>query len=89
MTIYIKPISLERPDFAGLLSGISVANGISKDDAAVIENGMNHYAVLVLRDQQITDDQQYAFSEHFGPMEQATGDLDKSGTRRTPSILSR
>ena len=82
MTIYIKPISLERPDFAGLLSGISVANGISKDDAAVIENGMNHYAVLVLRDQQITDDQQYAFSEHFGPMEQATGDLDKSGTRR-------
>jgi alpha-ketoglutarate-dependent 2,4-dichlorophenoxyacetate dioxygenase len=82
MTIYIKPISLERPDFAGLLSGISVANGISKDDTAVIENGMNHYAVLVLRDQQITDDQQYAFSENFGPMEQATGDLDKTRTRR-------
>jgi alpha-ketoglutarate-dependent 2,4-dichlorophenoxyacetate dioxygenase len=82
MTIDIEPTHLERPAFAGLLSGISVANGISKEEATAIEDGMNHFAVLVLRNQQITDDQQCAFSEHFGPMEQATGDIDQSTTRR-------
>ena len=82
MTIDIEPIHLERPNFAGLLSGVSVANGISKEDATEIEDGMNHFAVLVLRDQQITDDQQCAFSEYFGPLEQATGDIDQSATRR-------
>lgn len=82
MTIDVEPVHLEHPDFAGLLSGISVANGISKEDALVIEGGMNHFAVLVLRNQQITDDQQCAFSEHFGPMEQATGDPDQTATRR-------
>jgi alpha-ketoglutarate-dependent 2,4-dichlorophenoxyacetate dioxygenase len=82
MTINIEPIDLQHANFAGLLSGVSVANGISKEDATEIEDGMNHFAVLVLRDQQITDDQLYAFSEHFGPMEQATGDPDQSATRR-------
>ena len=82
MTINIEPIHLERSNFAGLLSGVSVANGISKEDATKIEDGMNHFSVLVLRDQKITDDQQYAFSEHFGPMEQATGDPGQSATRR-------
>ena len=81
MTIDIEPIHLERPNFAGLLSGVSVANGISKEDAPEIEDGTNHFAVLVLRDQQITDDQQCAFSEYFGPLEQATGDIDQSATR--------
>ncbi len=39
-------------------------------------------AVLVIRDQKIDDDQQYAFSEHFGPMEQATGDIQQKELRR-------
>ena len=82
MTIDIEPMNREFPNFAGLLSGISVANVTSKEDASVIEDGMNHFAVLVLRNQKITDDQQCAFSENFGPMEQATGDIDQSATRR-------
>ena len=82
MTVDVEPVHLKCPSFAGLLSGISVANGISKEDAMAIENGMNHFAVLVLRNQQITDDQQCAFSEYFGPMEQATGDIGQSATRR-------
>ena len=80
MTIDIEPISLELPNFAGLVSGISVANGISKEDATEIENGMNHFAVLILRNQKITDEQQCFFSEYFGPLEQATGDIDQSKT---------
>src|SRR3546814_5118519 len=40
------------------------------------------YAVLVLPGQAITDEQQYAFSQHFGPMETATGDIARTEDRR-------
>ena len=78
----IETINLERSGFVGLLSGISVASGVSQEDAMAIEIGMNHFAVLVLRNQDITDDQQCFFSEYFGPMEQATSDIDQSTSRR-------
>jgi alpha-ketoglutarate-dependent 2,4-dichlorophenoxyacetate dioxygenase len=76
MTINIEPICLKRANFSSLVSGISVANEISEED------GINQFALLVLHNQQITDQQQCAFSEHFGPMEQVTGDIDQSATRR-------
>ncbi|MGI9334819.1 MAG: TauD/TfdA dioxygenase family protein, partial [Gammaproteobacteria bacterium] len=48
----------------------------------VIEAGMDRYAVLVIRDQRIDDAQQFAFSQHFGPMEKATGDIQRPEQRR-------
>ena len=51
-------------------------------EATEIDDGMNYFALLVLRNQQITDEQQCIFSEHFGPIEMATGDIDQSATRR-------
>jgi alpha-ketoglutarate-dependent 2,4-dichlorophenoxyacetate dioxygenase len=36
---------------------------------AAIEAGMDQYAVLVFRDQNITDDEQLAFTRHFGALE--------------------
>jgi alpha-ketoglutarate-dependent 2,4-dichlorophenoxyacetate dioxygenase len=50
--------------------------------AAGIEAGMDRYAVLVFRGQDIDDAQQIAFSRHFGPLEQATGDIARSDQRR-------
>lgn len=82
MTISIKPIRADYPNFAGLVSGVDIAKGVSAAEAAEIEAGMDHYAVLVLRDQVIDDEQQYAFSEHFGPMETATGDIAQNEQRR-------
>jgi len=77
-----EPIDPQRPSFAGRVSGVDIAKGVTASVAAEIEAAMDHYAVLVLADQQIDDDQQYAFSEHFGPMEQATGDAARAGERR-------
>jgi len=82
MSLSIRPIDSHRPDFAGEVSGIDIAKGISAADAAGIEKGMDHFAVLVFHDQRIDDEQQFAFSRHFGPMEKATGDIANGAQRR-------
>ena len=81
-TLSIRPVDPARPDFAGTVSGIDIAVGVSPAEAAAIEAGMDRYAVLVFPDQRITDEQQYAFSQNFGPMETATGDLAMPKDRR-------
>lgn len=82
MSVSITPITAGHPNFAGVVTGLDIANGVSAAEAAAIEAGMDHYAVLVLHDQIIDDDQQYAFSQHFGPMETATGDIAQREQRR-------
>lgn len=84
MPLSIAPINPKRHDFVGEVSGIDIAAGISAADATAIENGMDHYGVLVLRDQRIDDSQQVAFSKHFGPIELATGDIVQGAARRLP-----
>jgi alpha-ketoglutarate-dependent 2,4-dichlorophenoxyacetate dioxygenase len=61
-----------HPVFVGEVSGIDLAR-LSRDEAAAIEAGMDRYAVLVFHDQKITDAQQMAFSENFGPLEESRG----------------
>jgi alpha-ketoglutarate-dependent 2,4-dichlorophenoxyacetate dioxygenase len=70
MAITITPLG---PTFAGEASGVDLRAPISKDDVAAIEAGMDRYAVLVFRDQRITDEQQLAFTKNFGPIEHAQG----------------
>src|SRR5215510_831625 len=66
MTVAIRPVN---PDFAGEVSGIDIAGPISRDEVAAIEAGMDRFAVLVFRDQPITDEQQIAFTLNFGSLE--------------------
>ena len=82
MTLIIRPIDPNRAWFAGEVSGIEIAKGVTQSEAAQIEKGMDHYGVLVFHDQIITDDQQYTFSKNFGPMETATGDIGMPKDRR-------
>ena len=82
MVLRIEPIDPARPDFAGVVSGVDIAAGVSPTEAAAIEAGMDRFAVLVFRGQTINDDQQLAFSKHFGPMETATGDIVQGAERR-------
>jgi alpha-ketoglutarate-dependent 2,4-dichlorophenoxyacetate dioxygenase len=70
MPIAIRAIN---PLFAGEVSGVDITKPISKEDAAAIEAGMDRYAVLVFRDQRLTDEQQVAFSLNFGAIENAHG----------------
>jgi alpha-ketoglutarate-dependent 2,4-dichlorophenoxyacetate dioxygenase len=59
--------------FAGEVSGIDITQPVSDAELAGIEAGMDRYAVLVFRDQALTDDTQRAFTRRFGPLEAATG----------------
>ncbi len=70
MSIAIRPI---HPVFAGEVSGIDLTRELSPEQVQALEAGMDRYAVLLYRDQPLTDEQQMAFSRHFGPLENARG----------------
>jgi alpha-ketoglutarate-dependent 2,4-dichlorophenoxyacetate dioxygenase len=70
MALSIRQI---HPVFVGEVSGIDLAKPMTKAEVAALEAGMDRYAVLVFRDQAITDDQQMAFTLNFGALENAQG----------------
>jgi alpha-ketoglutarate-dependent 2,4-dichlorophenoxyacetate dioxygenase len=89
MSISIAPVDpVSRPDFAGVVSGVDIRTPVDAATVAAIEAGMAKYAVLVFHDQRIDDEQQAAFSRHFGPLEQATGDLRPLAERRISMTLN-
>ena len=59
----------EKIGFAAEASGIRLAQGLSPDQAKDIERAMDRYGVLVWRGQPLTEEQQIAFSRHFGPLD--------------------
>jgi alpha-ketoglutarate-dependent 2,4-dichlorophenoxyacetate dioxygenase len=80
MTVSIRQM---HPVFVGEVSGVDIARPLSRDEVTAIEAGMDRYAVLVFRDQQVTDEQQMAFSRHFGALEDARGgNITKPEDRR-------
>ena len=62
-----------HPVFVGEVLGADLTRPLSPADVATIEAGMDRYAVLLFRDQDITDDQQMAFTLNFGEIENARG----------------
>src|SRR5438105_11335047 len=66
MPIAIRPLA---PVFAGEVSGVDCRRPLGADDIAAIEAGMDRYAVLVFRDQPLTDEQQIVFTRQFGELE--------------------
>jgi len=70
MNIAIRQI---HPVFVGEVSGLDVIGPLVPEEVAAVEAGMDRYAVLVFHDQKLTDEQQMAFSRHFGALEDARG----------------
>ena len=70
MSISIRQI---HPVFVGEVSGVDISKPLSPEEVAAIEAGMDRYAVLVFHDQEITDEQQMAYSRNFGELENARG----------------
>ena len=62
-----------HPVFVGEVLGADLTRPLSPADVATLEAGMDRYAVLLVRDQDITDDQQMAFTLNFGAIENARG----------------
>jgi alpha-ketoglutarate-dependent 2,4-dichlorophenoxyacetate dioxygenase len=70
VTISIRQIT---PVFAGEVSGVDASQPLSHDEVAVLEAGMDRYAVLVFHDQHLTDDAQRMFTRNFGTLEALPG----------------
>ncbi len=80
MHIEITPL---HPVFAAEVAGIDTTRPLGPDAAAAIEVAMDRHAVLVFRDQRLTDDQQLAFSQAFGELEFTNGTgISKPGEQR-------
>jgi alpha-ketoglutarate-dependent 2,4-dichlorophenoxyacetate dioxygenase len=70
MTVTIRQL---HPHFFGEASGVDLSKPLTPQEAADIEAGMDKYAVLLFRNQDITDEQQLAFALNFGEREKARG----------------
>ena len=73
MTLQLTPL---HPLFAAEVSGIDLTQVPEPALCDEIHRAMDRYAVLVFRGQQLDDDQQMAFGEALGPLEQSRGVVD-------------
>jgi alpha-ketoglutarate-dependent 2,4-dichlorophenoxyacetate dioxygenase len=79
------PITIRQihPVFVGEVSGIDIARPLAPEDVQALDAGMTKYAVLVFRGQELTDEQQMAFTRNFGTIEDARGgNITKPQDRR-------
>jgi alpha-ketoglutarate-dependent 2,4-dichlorophenoxyacetate dioxygenase len=69
--------------FVGEVSGVDLTQPVVPADVAALEAAIAEHAVLVFRDQRITDDQQLVFSRYFGELEETRGTgISKPGEQR-------
>jgi alpha-ketoglutarate-dependent 2,4-dichlorophenoxyacetate dioxygenase len=77
------------PGFVGEVSGVDLRRKLAADEVAAIEAGMDRYAVLVFHDQDITDEQQIAFTRNFGEIENsAGGNVTKPQEKRLNPLMN-
>jgi alpha-ketoglutarate-dependent 2,4-dichlorophenoxyacetate dioxygenase len=81
MPVAIRPL---HPVFVAEVDGVDCRKPLAAAEIAAIETGMDKYAVLVFRDQNITDDEQLAFTRRFGALEhhEKPGHIRKPGDER-------
>jgi len=69
--------------FVAEVGRIDLTRPVSPNDVAFVEAAIAEHAVLVFRDQRITDEQQLAFSRCFGDLEETRGTgISKPGEQR-------
>ena len=71
MSLSIAPVRTDsiHAEFAGEVTGLTCRDPLSPDQVAAIEAGMDRFGVLVYRGQHLTDEEQLAFTLHFGEIE--------------------
>ncbi len=67
MPVETRPLGAH---FAAVMTGIDARRPQTPAEVATIEAGMDRYAVLVLPGQDLTDQQQLAFTRNFGPLQE-------------------
>jgi alpha-ketoglutarate-dependent 2,4-dichlorophenoxyacetate dioxygenase len=88
-TLIIKTRDL-FPDFVGFVSDINLKEILSDSLIKELDTAVNKYAVLIFKDQNITDDEQVRFTEYFGKIEASgkTSNITKDKDRRLSSDLA-
>ena len=69
MDLAIKPL---HSLFVAELRGVDLSKDITLATQQAIERAMDEYAVCILPDQTLDDEQQIAFSRRYGPLENAS-----------------
>ena len=78
-----------HPVFMGEVSGVDLRQTLTDDEVSAIEAGMDQYAVLVFHGQNITDEQQIAFSRNFGEIENSYGgNVTRPGQKRLNPLMN-
>ncbi len=77
MTLAIRPLT---PTFAAEVSGIDSRAPLPEAAATAISEALARHLVLVFPGDPITDEQQIAFSRHFGQLEMTQGANPAAGT---------
>jgi alpha-ketoglutarate-dependent 2,4-dichlorophenoxyacetate dioxygenase len=68
--------------FAARLTGLDVRQPLAPAEIAAVERAMDRFAVVVLPAQDITDEQQLAFTRHFGPLEEGANSTVRNAELR-------
>jgi alpha-ketoglutarate-dependent 2,4-dichlorophenoxyacetate dioxygenase len=84
MTIYISAL---HPVFVGEVSGVDLRVPAGPGTFREIAHALDRFAVLVFRDQPLTNDQQIAFSGLFGSIETALGSIGENQKTRLGNRL--
>ena len=66
MTLRLIPLS---PEFAAEAGGLDLSRPVDDDTVAAIRQAIDRYAVLVVRDQRLSDAALRDFAARFGPLE--------------------
>jgi alpha-ketoglutarate-dependent 2,4-dichlorophenoxyacetate dioxygenase len=86
MAVSIRPL---HPVFVGEVSGVDLRRKLTREEAAAIGAGMDRFAVLVFHGQEISDEQQIAFSRNFGEIENSYGgNVTKAGQKRLNPLMN-
>jgi alpha-ketoglutarate-dependent 2,4-dichlorophenoxyacetate dioxygenase len=80
-------ISALHPVFVGEVSGVDLRVPAGPGTFREIAHALDRFAVLVFRDQPLTDDQQIAFSRPFGSIETALGSIGENQKTRLGNRL--
>jgi alpha-ketoglutarate-dependent 2,4-dichlorophenoxyacetate dioxygenase len=70
------------------MTGVDARKPLTPAEVAAIETAMDRYAVLVLPGQDITDEQQLAFSHNFGPLEEGANSGARDAELRLPVVFA-
>ncbi len=83
--IEVQPLTKH---IGGRMTGIDVRQPLAADEVAAVERAMDRYAVVVLPGQDITDEQQLAFTRNFGPLEEGANSGARDAELRLPVVFA-